>query len=129
MRRKRPALQDDDVWALCDQEQETVQHLAGGCVFAGEVWYRVLAPIDLDRLALQPGTSFLDWWLQSRDQLGTARRKGFDSLIILGAWCLWKERNRRVFDGVGRTVVAITDSVVDEADRWAQAGYSHIAAL
>ena len=80
-------------------------------MFAREVWYRVLAPIDLDRLALQPGTSFLDWWLQSRDQLGTARRKGFDSLIILGAWCLWKEQNQRVFDSVCRTAVSVAITV------------------
>ena len=68
---------------LCDQEQETTQHLAGGCVFAREVWYRVLAPIGLDHLAPQPRTSFLDQWLLSHLQLGTARRKCFDSLIIL----------------------------------------------
>jgi hypothetical protein len=65
--------------ALCDQEQETAQHLAGGCVFAKEVWYMVLAPIGLDHLAPQPQTSFLDWWLQSRLQLRSARCKGFDS--------------------------------------------------
>ena len=40
---------------------------------------------------------------RARILLGTARRKGFDSLTILGSQCLWKERNRRVFDGVGRS--------------------------
>lgn len=86
-------LQDDDVCALCDQEQETAQHVVGGCVFAREVWYRVLPPIDLDRLVPQPGTSFLDWWLQSRHQLEMACCQGFDSLVILRVWYLWKERN------------------------------------
>ena len=62
-RRKRRGLQDDDVYALCDQEQEAVQHLVGECVFAREVWYMVLAPIGLELLTPQPGTSFLDWWL------------------------------------------------------------------
>jgi hypothetical protein len=27
-------------------------------------------------------------------------RKGLNTLIILGAWMLWKHRNRCVFDGV-----------------------------
>jgi hypothetical protein len=128
-RRKRRGLQDEDVCALCDQEQETAQHLAGECVFAREVWYRVLAPIGLELLTPQPRTSFLDWWLSRRILLGTTRRKGFNSLAILGSWCLWKERNRRVFDGVGRLVVAVADSIVEEAVRWSQAGNSHLAAL
>ena len=70
------------------------------CVFAREVWFRVLAPIGLTNLTPPPGIAFLDWWLLYRVQLETAKRKGFDSLIILGAWCLWKERNQRVSMGL-----------------------------
>jgi hypothetical protein len=128
-RRKRWGLQDNDACAFCDQEQETVQHLAGECIFAREVWHRVLAPIGLDLLTPQPGISFLDWWLSRCLMLGSARRKGFDSLTILGSWCLWKEWNRRVFNGVGRSVVTVADSVVEEAVRWSQAGYGHLTAL
>jgi hypothetical protein len=89
----------------------------------------VLAPIGLELLTPQPGTSFLDWWLSRRILLGTSRRKGFDSLTILGSWCLWKKRNRRVFDGVGQSVVAVANSIVEEVVRWSQAGNSHLAAL
>jgi hypothetical protein len=65
------------VCALCDQEQETAQHLAAGCVFAREVWFRVLTPLDLGRIAPQLGTSLVDWWLKSRGQLGQEHRKRF----------------------------------------------------
>ena len=34
-----------------------------------------------------------------------------------------------MFDGVGRSVVAVVDSVVEEAVRWSQAGNGHLAAL
>jgi hypothetical protein len=27
-------------------------------------------------------------------------RKGFDSVFLLVGWRLWKERNRRMFDGI-----------------------------
>jgi len=89
----------------------------------------VLAPIGLELLTPQPRTSFRDWWLSRRILLGTARRKGFDSITILGSWCLWKEQNQRVFDGIGGSVVVVADSVVEEAVRWSQAGNGHLAAL
>jgi hypothetical protein len=57
-RRKRQGLQDDDTCALCDQEQETARHLAGECVFAREVWFRVLGPIGLPSLTPEPGNCF-----------------------------------------------------------------------
>ena len=72
---------------------------------------------------------FLDRWLLHRMQLEMARRKGFDSLVILGAWCLWKERNQRVFQGAGRTPTDVATMMEEEVERWSQAGYSHLAAL
>ena len=87
------------------QEQELAQHLVARCVLPREVLYRVLAPLDLDRLVPQARTSVVDWWLNNQGQLGQQCRKGFDTLLILGAWCLWKERNRRVFDNVAVTLL------------------------
>lgn len=96
-RRKRLGLQDDDACSLCDQEPETTRHLAGECVFSREVWFGTLLPFSLAGLALQPGLGYLDWWLQNRLLLPSMLRRGFDSLVILVAWCLWKERNTGEF--------------------------------
>ena len=89
----------------------------------------MLAPIGLTNLTPPPGIAFLDWWLLYCVQIETAKRKGFDSLIILGAWCLWKERNQRVFHGAGRTAVDVATVIEEEVDHWSQAGYSHLATL
>jgi hypothetical protein len=98
-------------------------------VYAREVWFRVLVPIGLAGLVPPPALDYLDWWLQTRSPLTPALRKGFDSLIILVAWCLWKERNQRVFHGVSRTAVQLAVMVAKEADQWSQAGFCHLAAL
>lgn len=72
--------------ALCDQEDETVQHILVGCVFAREFWYRILSCFGLNRLT--PGindSNFAQWWRRSSKQVAKAIRKGFNTLIILGA--------------------------------------------
>jgi hypothetical protein len=128
-RRKRHGLQDEDACNLCDQEPETAMHLAGECVYAREVWYRTLHPIGLHQLAPQPGIGYLDWWLHSRLLLPSIQRRGFHSLVILVAWCIWKERNNIVFQGRSRAAAVLVVDIGEEAERWSLAGFSHLAAL
>jgi hypothetical protein len=42
---------------LCDQEEETIQHLLVACVFARQTWFLVLSLIGLQQLAPDPGVS------------------------------------------------------------------------
>ena len=128
-RRKRHGLQVEDDCALCSQEPESADHLTTACVFARKVWFRVLASLGLAAVAPQPATSITDWWLSSRARIGEQLKRGLDSLLILGAWWLWKERNRRFFDGISLTPVAVVHKIEEEADKWSQAGYSNLAKL
>jgi hypothetical protein len=128
-RRKRRGLQDDDGCTLCDQEQETAAHIAGECVYARGVWFRVLARLRAPGLMSQPGDLFLDWWLQCRTSLPSAWHAGFDSLVILVAWCLWKERNQRMFHNARRTPLQLVGFIAEEAERWSMAGFSQLSAF
>lgn len=49
-RRKRHGLQDHDDSILCAQEPETRSHLFLGCVFAREIWFKLLHPTGMDSL-------------------------------------------------------------------------------
>jgi hypothetical protein len=40
------------------------------------------------------------WWDSARKLVHRRDRKGFDSLVMLTAWMLWKQRNARVFNEV-----------------------------
>jgi hypothetical protein len=103
-RRKRHNLQDKDNGTFCDQHSETISHLLSTCVLAKEVWFTVLRRCSLQRLT-PTGTlqDFFDWWLSSRKQIRKEGRKAFDSLLILVAWSIWKERNQHVFQKVKLT--------------------------
>ncbi|GJN35172.1 hypothetical protein PR202_gb23919 [Eleusine coracana subsp. coracana] len=50
------------------------------------------------------------------------RRKGFNSIIILGAWLLSKQRNACIFDNAHPSVMALVKQLEDEAHLWSMAG-------
>uniref|UniRef100_A0A0D9WV18 Uncharacterized protein n=1 Tax=Leersia perrieri TaxID=77586 RepID=A0A0D9WV18_9ORYZ len=54
----------------------------------------------------------------ARLKLPLANRRGFDTVVILTAWSLWKERNRRVFDGVSKTMRQVAVVAAEEAHLW-----------
>jgi hypothetical protein len=49
-------------------------------------------------------------------------RDGFNSLISLVLWFLWKHRNARVFDGISPSVPRIILVINSEAALWCMAG-------
>ena len=36
---------------LCDQEDETVQHILSNCIFTSQFWYNILTPTGLSTVA------------------------------------------------------------------------------
>ena len=65
-----------------------------------------------------------DWWLRSRDRLGGADRRSFDSRVILTCWLLWKQRNARAFNnrGLMLSVVELVSKIREEGSLWHRAG-------
>jgi hypothetical protein len=100
-----------------------MQHILLQCVFAREVWFHTLSLIGLQ--CLTPGTaesSFQDWWHRSGTKIQKAQKKGFNSVVILVAWWLWKHRNSCVFDGATPDISKITQDIRDDAKMWCLAG-------
>jgi len=128
-RRKRHGLQDGDECALCNQESETCEHLFLGCDFARQVWFEMLRPLQLSALVLGDDGDIADWWLLQRRRVDKASRPLFDSLLLLVAWSIWKERNARVFGRAPAPASAVAASAFAEGEEWALAGFAPLAAL
>lgn len=79
---------------LCDQCDENFQHLLTSCVFAQEFWFKIFQQWGLQRCVPDHDElSFASWWRRKVKSVLMEKKKGLNSLIILGAWLLWKHRN------------------------------------
>lgn len=120
MRRRR--MNTHSTCPLCDQEDETADHLAVGCVLAREVWHATLLRCNLQHLTPEPDAELIEWWPEARRRVPPQHRKGFDSLVLLVVWTLWKERNSRVFQRYAETLRTICKRIADEVELWKASG-------
>lgn len=108
---------------LCEQCDETIQHLLVGCVLARQTWFCLFQMAGLGHLAPQPTeVSFDSWWTKVDDAVGGDRKKGINSLIILVCWSIWRHRNDCVFNNVTPSLAAVFAMVKDESHFWSMAG-------
>jgi hypothetical protein len=84
--RKRHGLQQDAACALCDQQDETTNHLLASCVFTCEVWHRLLSRVGLQHLAPTDLSCLVDWWQNTRSTILKHFKCSFDSLVLLVSW-------------------------------------------
>jgi len=72
---------------------------------------------------------FFDWWQQARNTFNKVVGRGFNSLVMLGAWILWKERNDIVFNSVLPRLDRALLLAQEEADHWMLAGAKSLRGL
>ncbi|WVZ69203.1 hypothetical protein U9M48_018027 [Paspalum notatum var. saurae] len=129
VRRHRHGLQDDNVCALCDQEAESINHLLLHCSFSKHVWFLALQKLAWHSLLPDPGVSLMEWWCSVRGKVVVEQRSGFDAVILLVVWTLWKERNARVFDGKCSSPHDVLSKLLSEARLWDLAGFQAFSRL
>ncbi|KAM0909610.1 hypothetical protein ACQ4PT_014711 [Festuca glaucescens] len=105
-----------------DRAPETADHLALGCVLAREVWHAMLQRCNLSHLTPLADDMLIEWWPDSRRRVPQQLRKGFDSLVLLTVWTLWKERNNRVFERSAETARGICKRITEEVELWKLSG-------
>jgi hypothetical protein len=69
------------------------------------------------------------WWLRARKAVAKPSRKGFDTLVWLVVWSLWKELNCRVHERAALQPVALAGAILEDARLWARVGFVSVAAL
>jgi hypothetical protein len=104
---------------LCDPEQEPPDHLLIGCVFARDFWFKLQTEVNLQSMASQlVDASFIGCWRWLDTQIHGVAGEAVNSLIILGAWTLWKHQNSCVFDKNRPNVDLAVRMADQERERW-----------
>jgi len=126
----RHGMPHPDCCPLCDQEEESINHLLVECVFTREFWFILLRQVGLQALSPQPtDNSFLDWWERANNATSDLVRQGVGSLIILGAWTLWNHCNCSVFYGAAPSMARALMVAGEERWLWTTAGARGLSLL
>ena len=115
---------------LCDQVGETIDHLLVSCVFTRQLWFSILQIFGLQVVAPQLNDLFfIDWWAGASSKFSGHVRKGLNSIIILGAWLVWKHRNYYVFDGGAPNLSRVMTAFREEVQQWYVGGARAVVSL
>jgi hypothetical protein len=118
-----------DKCPLCDQE-ETIQHLLIRCVSAHQFWFALLQRCGLIRIAPEQAESSLDeWWSRVGSRVSRTLKEGLNTLLILGAWTIWRHQNDYVFNGSSPMVSTALAIAMEEARSWCMAGAKGLSLL
>jgi hypothetical protein len=127
-RRRRHGLDARSACYLCDQQDETIDHIVVECPFSRQLWVEVAAALGC-QIQEQPAGAILDWWETWRALWLPEDAGGADSLFVLIAWELWKERNARCFRGANTHLSAVKDTIKQQAELWIFAGAKRLGRL
>jgi hypothetical protein len=100
----------DPICQLCLRAPETACHLCKDCPFTAAVWNLVHAwSLDTCPQALTPGlhATLNDWWEAMLVGVDKRVKRSRSGRLLYVIWNVWKERNRRIFQGVRLTYLEV----------------------
>jgi hypothetical protein len=103
---------------------DSASHIFVECVYARQVWLGCLTVLGIDVDIPCAQDSLQNWWKNARGRFRKKEKQGFDALVILITWRLWKQRNARVFNNHRKqfSVQGLVDQVIAEWELWSVAG-------
>jgi hypothetical protein len=126
-RRKRRGLDAHEKCLLCDQEEETANHLLVTCPMAKEIWWHVCS---WARCVCTFTTVYvMEWWEHLVLAQPARRREGTSTLFMLTCWKIWKERNSRHSITRWESVQVVLGKIKAEADMWIVVGARKLGSL
>jgi hypothetical protein len=91
-------------------------------MFARQFWFALLQQCGLTGITSEQSKKSLDdWWRRVGNMVPNTIREGFNTLLVWGAWTLWRHRNNCVFNGMSPRLSTALAMAMDEAGAWCMA--------
>lgn len=82
---------------MCKEETETINHLFLHCRAATPLWQLFLNILGIKWVMPSTTAELLSCW--NRKRMSKQMKKDWNTIPAAIWWCIWKERNRRCFEG------------------------------
>ncbi|KAM7464801.1 hypothetical protein LguiB_012363 [Lonicera macranthoides] len=116
---RRPFMHLSPSWCvLCKRDRENIDHLLLHCSFAKEIWNKVRKEFNL--IAVFPGSWYelltIRWFF-----IGDKKRSKtlWRCSCMAVMWCIWRERNKRIFEETEEELEKTWDRIKNLASLWA----------
>ncbi|KAJ0588212.1 putative reverse transcriptase zinc-binding domain-containing protein [Helianthus annuus] len=86
--RRRNVIILSDLCLMCEEIEETMEHLFTACMFANRVWISFSSWFKIPSLFVFSVKDLME--LHRYLQMGKKAKKIIDGLIIITVWCIWK---------------------------------------
>ena len=117
----RRGLPHQDKCPLCDQEEETIDHVLLTCGFDRTIWMVVCRALGKPEWTPSAQDALMPW-LCGKQAAGTMARKDLHTILLLTLWELWKHRNAVVFDGASPSTGSLMQKIEAEGRIWSMTG-------
>uniref|UniRef100_J3LT89 Reverse transcriptase zinc-binding domain-containing protein n=1 Tax=Oryza brachyantha TaxID=4533 RepID=J3LT89_ORYBR len=102
-------------YVLCDRHEGTIDHILVFSLELCQLWWMALTTIGPPNCVLLNQQSFLDWLCDAQKKLPKCRWQEFNTTVTLGAWLIWKEHNKRIFETKQQTWRETAKAMAEEA--------------
>ncbi|KAJ0824439.1 putative reverse transcriptase zinc-binding domain-containing protein [Helianthus annuus] len=101
---------------LCDNEEETPDHVLVRCREAKGVWEQIGQWVKLQTITqketLEEILSVLD------EQVWEKKKKAVHAIFLLTTWIIWKNRNEKIFQGRNGEIYKMIEEIKEESFLW-----------
>lgn len=108
-------IQTADGCLMCEEEQETINHILFQCPLARQVWAISLMLFPWNGFGNSIFTNMNHLLQASQNQWIPLQIRNVSPWII---WILWKNRNKLLFEGTGEMTKSIVEKAFEDCQQW-----------
>ncbi|XP_021991791.1 uncharacterized protein LOC110888579 [Helianthus annuus] len=83
------------MWLMCEEGEETAEHLFTACIFSNCVWLSFSSWCNIPHIFVFSVKDIME--MHGYIQIGRKAKKIIHGLAMITVWCIWKEKNETMF--------------------------------